>query len=313
LVSVVLPTYNRAELLRHAVESVVAQSFQSWELIILDDGSTDDTRQYLRSLADSRIHVVEADHCASPAKLRNVGVRAAKGRYIAFLDSDDVWAKEKLDVQLADLKNKPAARWSYTCYQTIDQSGRQKPWHKRFKWRPIEGWIFEELLTLDAKVTMPTVIVERTLLEEAGGFDETLEFSEDYELWLRLARRSPAAAVGRVLAGVRDHTGNTWRAFGPKSAKYWLLVYQRLLGDPALRPFRRTCKRMRARAAAVVADIHRSERHYGDGIRVLIGAPPVGLLPTSWWVSLAKTCLRPFTPERALGLYRKLAASRHHA
>jgi GT2 family glycosyltransferase len=313
LVSIILPTHNRAALLREAVDSVIAQTFPGWELIIIDDGSTDETRQYLRCLTDDRIRVIESDHCGLPAKLRNVGLRGAKGRYIAFLDSDDVWAKTKLEVQLADLERKPAVRWSYTYYDRIDDRGDPKPAPKGFTLRACEGWIFEELVTLAAKVTMPTVVVERTLLDEAGGFDETLRFSEDYELWLRLARRSRVSVVTQPLAAVRDHAGNTSRAHGAKPLEFWVLVYDRLLGDPALRAFRRTCRRMRARATASLADRYRAERRYGDAIRVLLRSLPLGVSQASWWTSLVKTCLRPITPQPVVRLYRKLATSLRHS
>jgi GT2 family glycosyltransferase len=309
LVSIILPTHNRAAFLRQAVDSVLAQTFPGWELIIIDDGSTDETRQYLRCLADDRVQVIESDHCGLPARLRNVGVRRAKGRYIAFLDSDDVWAKTKLEVQLADLERKPAARWSYTYYDRIDDHGDPRPVPKGFKLGACEGWIFEQLVTLAAKVTMPTVVVERTLLDEAGGFDETLRFSEDYELWLRLARRSPVSVVTRPLAAVRDHAGNTSRAHGAKPLEFWVLVYDRLLGDPGLGPFRRTCGRMRAKATASLADRYRAERRYGDSLRVLLSSLPFGVSQASWWISLAKTCLRPVTPEPAVRLYQSLRAT----
>src|SRR5262245_1051561 len=91
LISVVLPTYDRESYLREAVNSVVAQTYDDWEMVIVDDGSTDGTRAYLETLTDPRIRVVLREHCGNPALLRNLGVRISRAAYIAFLDSDDTW------------------------------------------------------------------------------------------------------------------------------------------------------------------------------------------------------------------------------
>lgn len=305
LVSIIIPTYNRVGYLRDSVDSVLAQTFSRWELIVVDDGSTDGTASYLSSLTDERIKVVESAHCGMPSRLRNVGVARAKGRYIAFLDSDDMWAPTKLEAQVADLDRNPAARWSYTRVRWIDEKGEDRPLPDGSRWQRCEGWIFEQLVTRTAWVATPAVMVERSLFHEAGGFDETLRFSEDYELWLRLARLSPTSVVATPLVAVRQHPGNSWRTQGAQSLESWVGVYERLLADPALQSSRRVCLRMRARATAYLADRYRAERRYADGVRALIGVLPTGAALPSWWVALAKTSLRRFIPEPALRLYRR--------
>src|SRR6266487_2699709 len=102
LVSVIIPTFNREAYLREAIESVFAQTYSNWELIVADDGSTDGTRAYLASVTDRRTHVIELEHCGTPARLRNTALARAQGTYVAFLDSDDLWAPEKLELQIND-------------------------------------------------------------------------------------------------------------------------------------------------------------------------------------------------------------------
>src|ERR1700733_11251308 len=103
VVSIILPTFNRQEYLVPAIESVLAQTFEQWELIIADDGSADATRRYLQSLADPRIEVMLLEHTGKPCVISNLAIRRARGQYIAFLDSDDLWLPEKLAAQLSSL------------------------------------------------------------------------------------------------------------------------------------------------------------------------------------------------------------------
>jgi glycosyltransferase involved in cell wall biosynthesis len=310
LVSIITPTYNRAHLLAAAVESVLSQTHRNWELIVIDDGSTDGTTAYLNGLQDGRIKIIETSHCALPSKLRNLGIAAAVGQYVAFLDSDDVWDPTKLAEQLAVLAQTPGARWSYTHVRWVDESGRGRPLPSGRNWKRCEGWIFEQLVTLKAWVATPSVMVERDLLLESRGFDETLRFSEDYDLWLRLACLSPTAVAATPLATIREHSGNTWRTRPVEAMQCWVSVYDRLVTDPTLRWARPTCRRMRANAIASLADRLRQERRYADGVRALIGGLPSGALLLHWWAALAKTALRPFIPASLLRSYQGLRVER---
>ena len=121
--SVILPAYNRASFLAIAISSVISQSVDEWELIIADDGSGEEARACLRGITHPAVHVIELAHCGNPAEVRNVALAAATGRYVAFLDSDDVWKPRKLELQLAALRAQPKARWSFTGTDRIDSSG----------------------------------------------------------------------------------------------------------------------------------------------------------------------------------------------
>lgn len=311
LVSIVLPSHNRERYLREAVESVLRQTYRHWELVVVDDGSTDGTAAYLSGLADARLRVVSRRSCGGAARARNEGLRAASGSHVAFLDSDDLWMPGKLRRQITDLLAKRGCRWSYTYFQRIDGEGceiRLPPGKRR---HASQGWIFEDLLRVVAWVATPTVIAERGFLEEAGGFDERLEYCEDFDLWIRLARRSPVALVPEPLAAVRVHDGNRGRANEAVVRASWVRVYDRLLGDSTLGAMRRVCRREWVRASAYLADRLRSEGRYRAATSALRGVVPYGLVLPHWWVSLAKTLLRPLLPAPVLRAYRSWRGPRH--
>src|SRR4029078_6684696 len=116
-----MPTFNRRQFLQPAIESVLNQSFANWELIIADDGSDTDTRSYLQSwCGPPRVKGVWLAHSGSPSVVRNAALREARGDYIAFLDSDDLWLPRKLEMQVASLVRHPQATWSYSAFAALD-------------------------------------------------------------------------------------------------------------------------------------------------------------------------------------------------
>jgi GT2 family glycosyltransferase len=209
VVSIVVPTYNRLPLLREAVASVFAQTLTDWELIVVDDGSTDETVAWLESLADARVTVVRDAHTANRSRLRNLGVERSRAPWIAFLDSDDLWLPEKLVMQLDRLSAHPHCRWSCTGVRFIDGEGNPIGQRAGTPYRAQSGWILEQLLTFTAAATMPTLIVHRSLFDEVGGFDETFLLREDYEFELRLAAHSEIHALEEALTVVRHHPART--------------------------------------------------------------------------------------------------------
>ena len=242
-VSIVLPTYNRLPLLQQAVASVLAQSFRAWELIIVDDGSEDGTTDWVRTLTDPRIRLLASEHCGRPARLRNEAIRHAHGAYIAFLDSDDLWQPDKLRTQLEALAVDPHARWGYTNHTLIDADSRALDIKKAKPWTPISGWIIERLLVHDAIVSLPSVLVERALLDEIGGFDESLAFCEDYDLWLRLADRAQVLAVPLPLTSIRVHDKSfTWGR--PEVTATFARVYERFGAGHPSKTIQKLCRKL---------------------------------------------------------------------
>jgi len=209
VVSVVLPTYNRLPLLRLAIASVVGQTFGDWELIVADDGSTDDTRGYLETIDDPRVRSLSMEHRGDLTSARSAGLKHARGKWVAFLDSDDLWLPGKLALQLHRLAAQPECRWSYTGYSLIDTDGVSLPERSDRLPRPVSGDILEPLLRLKASTPVQTMLVQRSLIDEIGGFDETIPIHSDYDFALRLAARSEVLALPDILTLVREHPDRT--------------------------------------------------------------------------------------------------------
>jgi glycosyltransferase involved in cell wall biosynthesis len=225
-VSAVIPTYNRLPLLMEAVESVRAQTFEDWELIVADDGSTDGSAEAVEALGDARIRVLRLPHARDEGRARNAGVAAARAEWVAFLDSDDLWLPRKLEVQIAATRA-AGVRWSYAGAEMMDAAGRPLPFRAGGSGF-VSGRIVREVLTLEATVFIDTLMVSRALFDEAGGFAERLGGRADHDFALRLAERADAVAVPQVLARVREHGGRMTGAMGApheKSAR----VYERFL------------------------------------------------------------------------------------
>lgn len=203
-VSIVIPSYNRVAYLRQAIDSVFAQTFRDWELIVADDGSTSETLRYLDELEKmDRVKVLRLRHSGKPSVARNAAIRAARGIYVAFLDSDDTWLPTKLEIQIALHRSCAGHQWSYVAMERIHEDGTLM--QRQPKYPTPEGAIFEQLLDLRADVSMSSVMAERTLLEQVGSFDEEQPFFEDYDLFLRLSLRSDVSVVTQPLVRMRSH------------------------------------------------------------------------------------------------------------
>ena len=190
-------------MLMEAVASVRAQRYGRWELVVVDDGSIDGSAAAMERLDEPRLRVVRQAHTGNPARARNAGLRLASGRYVAFLDSDDIWLADKLAVQIPELESS-GCRWGYTGLARMDGEGRELPAMVEPRLLP-GGRVLEPLLRLEAVIALPTVVAERALLEEAGGFDESFTQCEDYELWMRLAELAPVHVTHAALSCIRVH------------------------------------------------------------------------------------------------------------
>lgn len=304
-VSVILPTYNRTRYLRLAIESVYAQTFADWELIIVDDGSLDDTRAYLRSITDPRVRTIWLQHSGNPSRVRNAGIKAAKGHWLAFLDSDDVWASTKLEKQTGALRDRPEGRWSYTACHRVDEDGQPLVNNRPTRHVVREGWIFESLLmNPDAAIAMPTVVAERDLVDEIGGFDEQLRFEEDHDLCLRLAMRSQVVAVAESLCSVRSH-GEHYSADRIGAYASWVQLYGKMAELAPNARLRSRCRRMRATTSVVLAGLEGDKGDYRAVWTTLGRASVFSWRYPEWWFGAMKAVVRPLVPKALLSAYRR--------
>jgi glycosyltransferase involved in cell wall biosynthesis len=183
LVSVVIPTYQHADFVGQAVQSVLEQTCQEIEVIVVNDGSTDRTLEILESFG-TRITVITQDN-RGLAAARNVGILHSRGEIIAFLDADDVWLPEKLEKQLDLFKKKPGVGLVFSDAWIFDGELTIGKYSQRVV--PQAGWVQNKLFEEDF-VPMPSVMVRRTCFDQVGLFDETLRSCEDYDMWLRISR-----------------------------------------------------------------------------------------------------------------------------
>lgn len=304
LISIIIPTFNREAYLREAVQSVLVQTYDRWELLVVDDGSTDGTRAYLDTLTDQRIRFVSRRHCGNAAKVRNVAIGTVFGSHIAFLDSDDLWEPEKLAFQIADLNAHPACRWGYTGFVYVDQRGQEIELPSQ---PATHGWIFEEVLRRRVPIPATSAVVQRQLFETVGGFDESLRVGEDLDLWIKLAEASPATVVPKPLVKMRRHPGNhrvgTLELLACRDR-----IYERALGRAASTHVRWLCRRERVRMSLNIVGAARRAGHYAEARRALwIAFAYAGWHP-SWYIAVLKTWLVPWTPSWLLRLYQQLVA-----
>lgn len=198
-VSVIIPTYNRAYILSNAIDSVLAQTYPHFELLIVDDGSTDNTEELVRGYSDERIKWLPLPENGGVARARNFGVLHSSHDLIAFNDSDDRWHEDKLEKQVAAMESHPGVAFSYHCirYKIDERSSFIIP-DKKVPLSKKSGKIFEQLLW-DNLVGMPTLMVKKEAWNEVGGLDDSLKALEDYDLALRLARDYEALFLDEIL------------------------------------------------------------------------------------------------------------------
>ena len=208
-VSVIIPTYNRGTWLSETVESVLTQSFADFELLVIDDGSTDDTASVMERFLSVRYFRGNENLGVSHA--RNEGLRHAVGRYICFLDSDDLWKKDKLKSQVEWMDQHPEYVVSYTDEIWIRNGVRVNPMKKHQK-RSED--IFNDCLPL-CIVSPSSAIIKAELFDEIGSFDESLPACEDYDFWLRIAARYPFHFIPHKLIVKRGGHADQL------SRKYW--------------------------------------------------------------------------------------------
>lgn len=278
-ISIVIPTWNRLALVRQAIDSVLAQTHEDWQLIVVDDGSTDGTVEAVRKLTDPRLKVLSASHSGSTAITRNRAIEAATGDWIAFLDSDDLWEPRKLEVQLQALAA-AGAGWCYSDYRIVDQAAHPLA-HRISGFQPLSGRIIEPLLLGRTAAFIGTVVVRSDLLASIGGFDPSLRYREDLDLEFRLALAADAVAVPEVLVSVRSH-GDRKTAMADFPFERSALVYRKFLDRSPERRLRKAARSMLARLMADAGGERMAEGDIVKGLQLAGQSLLMGCSPSHW-------------------------------
>jgi len=247
-ISVIIPTFNRAALVKEAVASVLAQTYRDFELLVVDDGSTDGTREALAAFG-GEIRVLSRPSRGGVSAARNAGIAAAQGKWLAFLDSDDLWLPEKLARQLAFMEANPQYLLCQTEEIWVRRGVKVNPprTHKKEG-----GRIF--IRSLERCLVSPSaVVVHRRLLADHGGFDEELPAAEDYDLWLRLSWRYDVGLLPEPLIIKRGgHADQLSRQWGLD--RWRIRALRKFLEEPGVpEPYRQAARRTLERKCAIYA------------------------------------------------------------
>ncbi len=207
MVSVIIPTYNSSDFVSKAIDSVLDQSYDDYEIIVVDDGSTDNTREILEKYKGIIKYVYQDN--GGPAKARNTGIKMAKGSYIAFLDSDDLWLPDKLKKQFDFFNENPQYHLVYTdMAHAINGEIIYKSYLKERNYKHISsGYIYENLLR-ECFIFTPTVMMKKECIDNIGFFNEKLRISEDHDLWLRIADKYQIGFLDEALTIRNRHESN---------------------------------------------------------------------------------------------------------
>ena len=210
-VSVVIPTHNRRDLLGRTLSTVLCQTHRDLEVIVVDDGSTDDTLPFLSTVRDPRLVVLRNPAPQGVALARNCALAECNGSFVAFIDDDDLWAPDKIRAQLAAIESTRGAQWSYVGAVVVDERLRLLRWQRV----PPAAGLTRRLL--EANVIpggASGVLASRRALSESGWFDPSLSTSADWDMWIRLSVVAPAAPVDRALLCYLRHDSMSTRVSG---------------------------------------------------------------------------------------------------
>ncbi len=208
-VSVIIPAYNAMTYFPKTIESVLQQTFTDFEVIIVNDGSSDGIEEWVNTITDNRVKLISQKNQGA-ATARNTGIAHAKGEYIAFLDSDDLWEPSKLEKQVYCLENNPDIGLVYAWISSIDANGNSRG---KIYANHIEGNVWEKLIEENIVRSCSAAMLRRECFEKLGVFDTNLKFAEDWEMWIRIATSYSFAVIKEPLVCYRHHPNNKSRNY----------------------------------------------------------------------------------------------------
>jgi len=227
-VSVIIPTYNRFSFIGQAIASVLSQSFMDFEIIVIDDGSTDDTELVVREITDPRLVYIRQEN-RGRSHARNFALFLARGRYIAFLDSDDLYLPNKLSLQVNYLNSHPNVDMLYTSAYCIDAVGNELDVNYIAS---VSGRIYKSIAFFcPVTITLPTVMVRREIFSAVGGFDEKMDRFEDTDMWRRISKVAYIEALPEFTCKLRTHSDNILGAQNPDQIMASLDYYAKKIID----------------------------------------------------------------------------------
>lgn len=305
-VSIIMPVFNRLHYMRSAVDSIFAQTFQDWELIIADDGSSDETKEYLRALAagaSPRVRLLSLEHTGNISAVRNAALHEAGAAYVAFLDTDDLWLPRKLKCQLDSLRSRGDRGWSYTRCIPVDGSCVPLTGKRPLRY-PVsaDGWILDSLLGGDDAVIQSSVLASRDVIAAAGGYPEDLPFCGDFELYARMAVRSKADFVDEPLVFLRRHSEHACDdVTALKEVQRFLVRVQR----QRIAPHMDAVVRMRrAETSACLAKSQASSGQRLAAFRTLLSSAPYSWNHANWWHGAMRAAAHACMPPAVRNLLR---------
>ena len=207
MISIVLPTYNRADLIMDTIESILKQTYKNWELIIIDDGSDDNTEEIISQIKDERIQFHKAGRIGIVGKIKNIGIGKARGELIAFIDSDDLWNETKLEKQVIALQRYPEAGFSLTGGYNFRKLNEPLEYFYQQREGIRYDNIFIPFFKSEVATTMPSLMLRKQCLQTGGMFNQSKSFS-DVEFILELARHFKAIILYEPLLYRRLHDTN---------------------------------------------------------------------------------------------------------
>ena len=316
-VSVVIPTHDRGRVVVEAIESALAQTHPPLEVIVVDDGSTDETAERVGRLRDARVRYLRRPH-AGVSAARNAGIAAATGDLVAFLDSDDLWKPDKVEAEIAALARYPSAGGVFSDLEKVDGATFVPSFMRRTRVfsRLLAARAYREGLLLSARalslcllqevpIKTPALTVRRSALERVGGFNEAWTSSEDWEFLLRFARRESLVYVDRPLAVIRISADSLRR----RDQERGELMMLRLLASE-----RRRVSDPEARRAATIGIVERAKHlswYYRDrGRRLAAARTCLHAFRLVWQTELLLRALMVWAPQNPRRYLRRMLSAR---
>lgn len=294
LVSIIMPVFNGRQFIAEAVESVLLQTYQNFELIILDDGSDDETYSFVAKQYgdDPRIKLMGPFLQQGPFKLRNIGVTASRGSYVAFLDADDVWGENKLAAQISFLEENKNVGLSHTNVEKIDADSKVVGRFDIDK-RLYSGECFYEMLKLNG-VCNSSVVVRREIFEMVGLFDEEFRYRGDWDMWTRISQKYAFVYLDALTTKYRLHStnvSNDYTRLKPYAFGIWTKFYNvYCVQDPRGKKILEATYTNLTYSFALMELVGRSYEMARKDFKSVISRQPLNI---GAWIGLVKSLIYP--------------------